>query len=242
MDTIIQIITGVGFILFAGFAEGLELKERYLATTYIEKQKLNRAWHWLQFFERVFAILFGFTVGAFSGYGYDAVRMIFAASVLFWIIYDLIINYYLERDLFKPSKTSTSWFEKIYWLKPVLLIIAIVLFVVGCSGTRVIETIRVDTIRTASPTIEEILDAKTITDTIITSNKIVDKDTVIDVRYYPVEKKFYIKAKPDTVTIIKMDTLTTFKVEQPANTKGYYLIGLIALAIVTLLIIITLKK
>lgn len=237
METIIQIIMGVGFILFAGFAEGIELKERYLVFTYIEQEKLNRTWHWLQFFERAFAVLFGFSVGLFSGFSYDAARIIFATAVLFWIIYDIIINYYLNKSLFMPSKTSTSWSEKFYKLKPILLIAAILLFVFGCSGTRVIETTRVDTIKVVPPNIEEILDAKTVTDTIIIANKIVDKDTVIDVRYYPIEKKFYIKAKPDTVTITRVDTVAQHITEKSDSHTivWYFAIGLIILFIIIII-------
>lgn len=241
MEILIQIITGIGFIFFAGFAEGIEWKERYLAVTYTEQERLNRLWHWLQFFERVFAVFFGLSVGAYWGVGYDAAKMIFAAAVLFWIIYDIIINYYSNWDLFKPSNYSTSWFEKFHWLKPILLIVAILLFVVGCSGTKVIETVRVDIIRTASPIIEETLDAKTITDTIIVTNKILEKDTIIDVRYYPVEKKFYVKAKPDTVIITRLDTIAQFITEKSDNHTfvWYFAIGLIILFII---IIIKIRK
>lgn len=241
MEIILISLTALAFILFASFAEGIEWKERYLAVTYTEQEKLNRLWHWLQLFERIFAVLFGFTVGAYSGVSYDAARIIFAIAISFWIIYDLIINYYSSKDLFKPSKYSTSWFEKFHWLKPILLIVAILLFVVGCSGTKVIETVRVDTIRTASPIIEETLDAKTITDTIIVTNKILEKDTIIDVRYYPVEKKFYVKAKPDTVIITRLDTIAQFITEKSDNHTfvWYFAIGLIILFII---IIIKIRK
>lgn len=241
MEIILISLTALAFILFASFAEGIEWKERYIAVTYTEQEKLNRIWHWLQFFERVFAVLFGFAVGAYRGVSYDAARIIFACAVLFWIIYDIIINYYSNKDLFKPSQYSTSWFEKIHWLKPILLVASILLFVVGCSGTKVIETIRVDTIRTVSPTIEEMLDAKTITDTVIITNKIIEKDTVIDVRYFPVEKKFYIKAKPDTVIITRLDTIAQFITEKSDNHTfvWYFAIGLVILFII---IIIKIRK
>ncbi|MEP0860569.1 MAG: hypothetical protein HRF52_03925 [Ignavibacterium sp.] len=241
MDIIIQIVTGFAFIIFASFAEGIEWKERYLAVTYTEQERLNKAWHWLQFFERVFAVLFGYSVGMYNGLSYNAAKMIFAGAVLFWIIYDVVINYYSNKDLFKPSKYSTSWFERIHWLKPILLIAAILLFITGCSGTRIIETIKVDTIKAVSPTIEEELEAKMITDTIIVTNKILEKDTIIDVRYYPVEKKFYIKAKPDTVTLTKIDTLV--KVEVKEGEKNYYTwIAVISLTVIALIMLIIIKK
>jgi hypothetical protein len=241
MDIIIQIVTGFAFIIFASFAEGIEWKERYLAVTYTEQERLNKAWHWLQFFERVFAVLFGYSVGMYNGLSYNAAKMIFAGAVLFWIIYDVVINYYSNKDLFKPSKYSTSWFERIHWLKPILLIAAILLFITGCSGTRIIETIKVDTIKAVSPTIEEELEAKMITDTIIVTNKILEKDTIIDVRYYPVEKKFYVKAKPDTVIITRLDTIAQFITEKSDNHTfvWYFAIGLIILFII---IIIKIRK
>lgn len=234
MELVIQISLGLLFILFASFAEGIEWKERYLAVTYTEQEKLNRMWHWLQFFERVFAVLFGCTVGVFTGFTWLSAKIVFISAVAFWIIYDAVINYYASRDLFSPSKTSTSPFEKIYYLKPILLIAAVILLLTGCSGQRIIETVRVDTIKTASPMIEEELEAKAITDTIIMTNKIVERDTVIDVRYYPVEKKFYIKAKPDTVIITRLDTIAQYLPEKSGdhNFIWYFAIGLIILFII----------
>lgn len=237
MEIILISSIAVLFILFASFAEGIEWKERYLAVTYTEQEKLNRIWHWLQFFERVFAVLFGFAVGFFSGFTWLSAKIIFIVAVGFWIIYDAVINYYASRDLFRPSKTTTSFFEKFYYLKPILLIAAVILLLTGCSGQRIIETVRVDTIKIASPVIEDSLPAKIITDTVVITNKIVDKDTVIDVRYYPVEKKFYIKAKPDTVTITRLDTIAQFITEKSDNHTfvWYFAIGLVILFIIVII-------
>jgi len=242
MEIILISGLAIAFILFASFAEGIEWKERYLTVTNTEQEKLNRIWHWLQFFERVFAVLFGFAVGLLTGLTWLSAKIVFTAAVGFWIIYDVVINYYASRNLFRPSQYSTNIIEKFYWLKPLLIIAAILLFIVGCSAPRVIEKIRVDSIKAVSPDIEEILDAKTITDTVIITNKVVDKDTVIDVRYYPVEKKFYMKIKPDTVTITKIDTLTEIKYDKSESKSGYYLIAFVALAVIGLIFIIILKK
>lgn len=119
-------------------------------------------------------------------------------------------------------------------------IAAMLLFVFGCSSTRVIEKVRVDTIKAVSPTIDEVLEAKTTTDTVIITNKIIERDTVIDVRYYPIKKKFYLKVKPDTVTITRLDTVT-LSIEKN-NSGGYIWIAVISLAIIALIILIVIKK
>jgi hypothetical protein len=94
-----------------------------------------------------------------------------------------------------------------------ILIILVLLSVLSCKPEiRVIEKVRIDTIKVASPIIEDTLFANVINDTTITANKIKEKDTVVTVKYYPVEKKFYIKAKPDTVTLFKIDTVNTTKI------------------------------
>ena len=48
------------------------------------------------------------------------------------------------------------------------------------------------------------------TDTVsIEAVKVVKGDTVIQVKYFPVEKRFYVNVKPDTIVKIHTDTLTT---------------------------------
>jgi len=93
--------------------------------------------------------------------------------------------------------------------------------------------LEIDTIKTVSPTIEETLPAKVITDTIIVTNKIVEKDTLIDVRYYPVKKEFYIKAKPDTVTLFKTDTVITQieKIEKKDNNSFLIIIAIVLIIV-----------
>lgn len=233
----IVIITATMFILFASFAEGIEWQERYIANTYQEQEKLNRIWHWLQLFERIFGVLFGVSVGIFSGLSWLSAKIIFIAAVLFWIIYDAVINHYAARALFSPSKFSTSWFEKLYFLKPILLIIAILLILSGCSQYKVIETVKIDTLKVASPILEDTLEAKVVTDTVIIANSIVKTDTIIDVRYYPLEKKFYVKAKPDTVTIIRTGKEVIYQ-DKSADRFYKWNIALTFLIIVIMLIII----
>lgn len=79
----------------------------------------------------------------------------------------------------------------------------------GCGTTRVAERVTVDTIKVVSPVVEDSLRAILVSDTVIVTNRVVERDTVIDVRYYPKQEKFYIKVKPDTVTIFKVDTVET---------------------------------
>ena len=99
----------------------------------------------------------------------------------------------------------------ILWISLLLFILA------SCTQHRYVERITVDTIKVASPVIEDTLAAKVITDTVIIANEIVRTDTVIDVRYYPVGKKFYVKVKPDTVTIFKTDTVSQINIENKSN-------------------------
>lgn len=233
---ILVLVTALGFILLASFAEGIEWKERYGSKSYLERMRLNKIWHWLQFFERIFGIVFGFTISAVYGVSFMSLKIVFAAGVLFWIVYDMTINYYKNTNLFEPSQFSTSVFEKLAWLKPLLALLAIVLFVIGCSQVRYIDRIKVDTLKIAPPTVEKFLEAKQVTDTIIVTNEVVKQDTVIDVRYYPVEKKFYVKVKPDTVEVIKIDTVaqTIIKEEKSNGLLEKIIAALILIALIVL--------
>lgn len=240
MELVIQISLGLLFILFAAFAEGIEWKERYLANSYSEQERLNKLWHWLQFFERGLGVLFGLSVGALNGLGYNSFKIVFLVAVLFWIIYDIIINIYASRNIFAPSKITTSIFDKFYVLKPILLIASLALLLIGCSSPRIIERVKIDTIKVSSPIVEETLPAKYKTDSVVVAQKIIERDTTVLIKYYPKKDTFYLKVKPDTVTITKIDTVTQLQMENKSG--GYYLIGIVALAVTLLIIIIVIKK
>ena len=94
----------------------------------------------------------------------------------------------------------------------------------GCSPTvRYIESVRIDTVRVVPPVIEKELPAKIITDTVIVANVVMGIDTVVDVRYYPVEKKFYVKAKPDTIQLLRVDTVSVVRVvESTPESEAWY--------------------
>jgi hypothetical protein len=98
------------------------------------------------------------------------------------------------------------------------LYILIFLSLIGCSQHPVLlRDIKVDTIKIVSPTIEETLDAKRESDSLIYGEKIIKKDTVVIVKYYPYSQKIYVKAKPDTVRIIKIDTVAITKLTDKTN-------------------------
>ncbi len=101
-------------------------------------------------------------------------------------------------------------------MKRYLIIIA--LLIVSCKPEiRIIEKLKIDTVKVVSPIIEDSLKAKIINDTLIEANKLKNQDTVIVVKYFPVEKKFYIKAKPDTIKLIKIDTLYNTQIIEKEN-------------------------
>lgn len=126
-----------------------------------------------------------------------------------------------------------------------ILIILVLFSIVSCKPElRVIEKIRIDTIKVASPIIEDTLFANKTNDTIVTASKTKEKDTIITVKYFPVEKKFYVKAKPDTVTIFRVDTVASAKIieekDSPIKIMIYMLI--LILLIIFLVFLIKLKK
>jgi len=111
----------------------------------------------------------------------------------------------------------------------------LIIIISACTTTRYVDKIRIDTIKVASPIIEDTLKAKIITDTVVITNKITKKDTIIDVRYYPVEKKFYIKVKPDSITIFKIDTVTQIKEKKDYNINKIFWIILMITGIIIII-------
>lgn len=119
-----------------------------------------------------------------------------------------------------------------------LLFIAFVF--AGCSGAKEVTEIKLRVIK--PDVIEDSIKLVTVTDTVIVGNEIVKHDTTTIVKYFPQEKKFYIKVKPDSILII--DTIKTKqiiekKIETPLLSKlGLVLIG----AIVGMILIIIRKE
>ncbi len=98
---------------------------------------------------------------------------------------------------------------------------------VSCSSRPIImnETsekivTRVDTVKVVPPTIEKLVYVS-YKDT----NQIVAKDTNVIIKYYPAEKRFYIKVKPDTVKLIKIhtDTIRTILNQKHYNANTEYI-------------------
>lgn len=79
----------------------------------------------------------------------------------------------------------------------------------ACDTVKEVQhaTVRDIVLTKQPPPVEENLPA-TVTDNMIFAFRTVGKDTVLDVRYYPLQKRFLIKIKPDSVFIVGHDTLT----------------------------------
>ncbi|MEJ5352454.1 MAG: hypothetical protein WHS65_12770 [Melioribacteraceae bacterium] len=117
--------------------------------------------------------------------------------------------------------------------------IILLMILIACNPEiRTIEKVRIDTIRIASPIIEDSLKASLITDSVISSEKIKGNDTIIIAKYYPVEKKFYIKAKPDTITLYKIDTLTTTQVIEKEKSPIALIVILLVIPLILIAILI----
>ncbi|MCX8010519.1 MAG: hypothetical protein N3A61_05155 [Ignavibacteria bacterium] len=105
-----------------------------------------------------------------------------------------------------------------------LRIILFLIILFGCAQPRF--TTKADTLTIVPPILEKNLTAKVVTDTLIMTNEVIRKDTITLIKYFPQEKKFYLKAKPDTIKIITIDTLMTEKSIE--KTKTDYKLLLIA--------------
>jgi len=86
--------------------------------------------------------------------------------------------------------------------------------------------------------------ATTINDTLIQYIRVVDKDTVVDIRYYPKPEAYFWKIQPDTVRITKRDTLVSLQiVEKTKDLSVWVKLGIGAVgAIIGALILIFVKS
>lgn len=118
------------------------------------------------------------------------------------------------------------------------VVFLLILMLMGCSSNQRFAT-KVEEIKVVPNPIEKELKANSITDTLIVAKEIVNKDTVTIVKYYPIEKKFYLKAKPDTIKFYRVDTLiiNNTKIEQKEKYDYKLLILSFALGIIFTLII-----
>lgn len=104
------------------------------------------------------------------------------------------------------------------------IIIVLSLLLIGCSSPRYYT--KAEEMKIVPETIEKELKATTILDTVIIAKEVQHKDTITIVKYYPVEKKFYLKAKPDTIKLTKIDTLV--KIEEKVEKNTDYSLVVIA--------------
>jgi hypothetical protein len=112
----------------------------------------------------------------------------------------------------------------------------------GCTSAPPLIIIKPEIIK--PPVITDTLRADTVTDTVVIATEVVRQDTVILIKYYPADQKFYYKIKPDSIIVI--DTVVHYiQVDRITETKDYiFLYGFIisVLIIVVISIIILIKK
>ena len=65
--------------------------------------------------------------------------------------------------------------------------------------------------------------ATSVTDTIVQIIRTLQKDTLVDIRYYPIKTEFYWKIQPDTVRITARDTLVQYNEVVQIETTPFWL-------------------
>ena len=88
---------------------------------------------------------------------------------------------------------------------PILLLFILI----GCGSTETVIQDR--TFEAVSPQIRDTILVSRVDTVSVEGEKIIRTDTVIQVKYFPQTKKFYVNVKPDTVRIVFRDTTVTHK-------------------------------
>jgi hypothetical protein len=113
----------------------------------------------------------------------------------------------------------------------------------GCTPTKEVERVTVrDTLyAVASPIIRENLPA-TVTDSLVSAFRAEGKDTIVDVRFFPIEKRIQVTARPDSVYIVDHDTVIQTQYvktipETPLLSKvGLVFVGVLVAAVSALIL------
>lgn len=110
---------------------------------------------------------------------------------------------------------------------------------IGCSSVKEVTEIKARFIQ--PEIIEDSIKNVTVTDTVIIGTEIIKHDTTTIVKYFPQEKKFYIKVKPDSILII--DTIKTKQIiEKKIETPLLSKLGLVLIGAAGMILIIIIKK
>lgn len=120
-----------------------------------------------------------------------------------------------------------------------LLIVLSCIGIIGCSSVKEVTEIKARFIQ--PEIIEDSIKNVTVTDTVIIGTEIIKHDTTTIVKYFPQEKKFYIKVKPDSILII--DTIKTKQIiEKKIETPLLSKLGLVLIGAAGMILIIIIKK
>jgi len=125
----------------------------------------------------------------------------------------------------------------------------LILSLYGCSGTQEIDRIEVRDreVTVQPPTIRDTVFVTYQDTVVIQGEKVVKRDTILVVKYYPREGKFSVQAKPDSIKIVYKDSLIyqqkIIVKEVPLVERiGYAGVGAIAVLILLLAVTIILRK
>jgi len=128
-------------------------------------------------------------------------------------------------------------------MRHVVLAASLCTLLLSACGVPTETIIRQEEIKVPVPVIRDTVRVTRVDTITVEAVKIVKGDTVVQVQYFPIEKKFYIKVKPDTVRITHTDTTQVIKpeiIETPFLSKmGIAAIG--ALAVIVVLVAVKLK-
>jgi hypothetical protein len=230
-------------ILFVNVLENW-YREKAISPAFTGKQKdlFGTMWHTYQMAGWIVTFL---TIAILIFDPWTAIKTTFVGGAFWWTIYSGYLNALKKRWWFHQSTTTTSTMEKygtIYVKLGLIVLSLLVFFLAGCSPTvRYIDRVQVDTLTIVPPPVIKELPAQVITDTVIIGTYVKDTDTVIKIKYYPLEQKFNLKVKPDTIKILRIDTVTTTQIIETEKDEGinWYWIAIIAGIVV---IIITYLK
>lgn len=113
-------------------------------------------------------------------------------------------------------------------LKALIILLIICLFSINfssCASEKIIVQTRIDTIKIIPKAVSDSVYMQKnayYNDTIYVYNKIVNTDTVIKFRFIPKTQKLYYYLKPDTIKILRIDTINVIKEKQKNDGVNFF--------------------
>jgi len=123
-----HIVLSIAYPVIAANTEWQQFKEK--TTSGLEREMWARKWHATQWYERATGFSMAMAIPFHSKFNFKRTLIdSFLSGILFWNIYDGVLNNKRGMSFYYSSKTTPSGFKNFDFLKIPLLLLAITIYI-----------------------------------------------------------------------------------------------------------------